>query len=102
MAKTLDDLIRTNPLPVFIDFWADWCGPCRSLAPSVKQLAQEFSGRLTVVKVNVDRQPDAAARFQVQGIPALLLFDKGELRWRSAGAMPYQQLRQEVLKAISG
>ena len=100
MAQTLDDLIRSSPLPVFIDFWAEWCGPCRTFAPSVQQLAREFSGRLTVVKVNVDRQPDAAARYEVQGIPALLLFDGGELKWRTAGALPYAQLRQEVLKVI--
>lgn len=100
MAKTLDELISTSDLPVFIDFWADWCGPCKMVAPTVAQLAKEFSGRLTVVKVNVDRQPDAAARFQVQGIPALMLFDKGVLKWRTAGALPYQQLRQEVLKVL--
>lgn len=102
MAKTLDELIRTSDLPVFIDFWADWCGPCKMVAPTVTQLAKEFSGRLTVVKVNVDRQPDVAARFQVQGIPALMLFDKGVLKWRTAGALPYQQLRQEVLRALGG
>lgn len=70
MAASLDDLIRTSELPVFIDFWADWCGPCKMVAPAVQQLAREFKGRLTVVKVNVDQQPEAAARFQVQGIPA--------------------------------
>jgi thioredoxin len=100
MAKTLDELIRTSKLPVFIDFWAEWCGPCRTVAPAVKQLASEFSGRLMVVKVNVDLQPDAAARFHVQGIPALMLFAKGEMKWSTAGAIPYSQMRQEVLKAI--
>lgn len=100
MAKTLDDLIRTSELPVFIDFWADWCGPCKIVAPAVKQLASEFRGRLTVVKVNVDQQPDVAARFQVQGIPALMLYIGGQLKWRTAGAISYQQMRQEVQKAI--
>jgi len=100
MAKSLDDLIRTSALPVFVDFWADWCGPCKIVAPSVQQLAKEFKGRITVVKVNVDQQPDAAARFQVQGIPALMLFVGGQIQWRTAGAIPYQQMRQEVLKVI--
>jgi thioredoxin len=100
MAKSLDDLVRTSELPVFIDFWADWCGPCKMVAPSVKQLAREFSGRITVVKVNVDQQPDVAARFHVQGIPALMLFVRGQLKWNTAGAIPYSQMRQEVLKAI--
>jgi thioredoxin len=100
MAKTLDDLVRTSELPVFIDFWADWCGPCKMVAPSVKQLAREFSGRITVVKVNVDQQPDVASRFQVQGIPALMLYAGGQLKWRTAGAIPYTQMRQEVQKVI--
>jgi thioredoxin 1/thioredoxin 2 len=100
MANTLDELIRTSENPVFIDFWAEWCGPCRTMAQAVQELAKEFSGRITVVKVNVDRQPDAAARFQVQSIPALLLFDKGAVKWRTAGAMPYASLRQEVLMAL--
>lgn len=100
MAQSLDDLIRTSKLPVFIDFWADWCGPCKVVAPAVQQLAKEFKGRVTVVKVNVDQQPDAAARFQVQGIPALMLFVGGQLKWRTAGAIPYAQMRQEVLKEL--
>jgi thioredoxin-like negative regulator of GroEL len=70
------------------------------VAPAVKQLAREFTGRLSVVKVNVDEHPAAAAQFQVQGIPALMLFDKGRLLWRTAGALPYQQLKAEVLKAL--
>jgi thioredoxin 1/thioredoxin 2 len=101
MPKTLDDLIRTNPLPVFIDFWAEWCGPCKMVAPSVQQLAREFSGRITVVKVNVDRQPEAAARFNVKGIPALMLFDGGELKWSTSGAMSYAQLRDAVGKLLA-
>jgi len=100
MAKTLDELIRSSENPVFIDFWAEWCGPCRTMALAVEELAKEFSGRMTVIKVNVDRQPEAAARFQVQSIPALMLFDKGDVKWRSAGALPYASLRQEVLKAL--
>ncbi|NTV05085.1 MAG: thioredoxin [Chlorobiaceae bacterium] len=100
MAKSLDDLIKTSPVPVFVDFWADWCGPCKMVAPAVKQLAQEFTGKLIVVKVNVDQQPEVAARFQVQGIPALRLFYKGELKWQTAGALPYSQLKAEVIKVV--
>ncbi|ABL65737.1 thioredoxin [Chlorobium phaeobacteroides] len=100
MAQSLDDLIKTSQLPVFVDFWAEWCAPCRSVAPVVKQLAQEFNGRLTVVKVNVDKQPDAASRHQVQSIPALMLFHRGELKWRTAGAISYPQLKAEVMKVL--
>lgn len=100
MAKTLEQLVNGSSGPVFVDFYADWCAPCRAIAPAVKDLAQEFSGRLTVVKINVDKQPAAAARYQVQGIPALLLFDKGAVRWRGSGAMPYDALRAEVVRAL--
>ncbi|ACD89941.1 MAG: thioredoxin [Chlorobium limicola] len=102
MSQSLNDLIQSSAVPVFVDFWAEWCGPCRMVAPSVKKLAEEFKGRLTVVKVNVDRQPAAAAQFQVQGIPALMLFHKGKLVWRTAGALSYQQIREEVVKVLGG
>lgn len=100
MAQSLNDLIQSSPLPVFVDFWAEWCGPCRNVAPVVKQLAAEFKGRLIVVKVNVDQQPEAASRYQVQSIPALMLFHKGELKWRTAGALSYPQLKAEVTKVL--
>lgn len=102
MSQSLNDLIQSSAVPVFVDFWAEWCGPCRMVAPSVKKLAEEFKGRLTVVKVNVDRQLAAAAQFQVQGIPALMLFHKGKLVWRTAGALSYQQIREEVVKVFGG
>lgn len=100
MAASLEDLIRNSPTPVFVDFWAEWCGPCRTVAPSVRKLAEEFRGRLAVVKVNVDRQPAAASRFQVQGIPALMLFKGGKKVWSTAGALPYPQLKQAVESAL--
>ncbi|TCD47286.1 thioredoxin [Chlorobium sp. N1] len=100
MAASLEEFIRSSSTPVFVDFWADWCGPCKMVAPSVKKLAGEFKGRLTVVKVNVDQQPAAASRFQVQGIPALMLFKGGEKVWSTAGAVPYPQLKQAVESAL--
>ncbi|NQU45829.1 thioredoxin [Chlorobium phaeovibrioides] len=100
MATSLEELLKTSSTPVFVDFWAAWCGPCKMVAPSVKKLAEEFKGRLTVVKVNVDEQPSAAARFQVQGIPALMLFKNGEKVWSTAGALSYPQLKAEVEKVL--
>lgn len=64
---------------VLVDFWAEWCGPCRRLAPTVDQLASDFDGRATVGKVDVDANPNVAARFQIRGIPTLLIFKNGEL-----------------------
>lgn len=98
--KTFEKLLNENDKPVFVDFWAAWCAPCTSVAPSVKRLAEEFSGKLTVVKVNVDQQPEVAAKYQVQGIPALMLFEKGSIKWRATGALPYENIRAEVIKAM--
>ncbi|ARM31078.1 thioredoxin [Prosthecochloris sp. HL-130-GSB] len=98
--KTFDDLLRESKLPVFVDFYADWCGPCRTLSPVIRQLAEEYSGKLTVVKINVDKQPDVAARYQVQSIPALFLFQNGSVLWRSSGALPLQALKAEISRAL--
>ena len=98
--KSFDQLIRESEKPVFVDFWAGWCAPFNSVAPSVKRLAEEFSGKLIVVKINVDQQPEVAAKYQVQGIPALMLFEKGSIKWRTTGALPYENIRGEVMKAL--
>ena len=72
--------------PVLVDFWADWCGPCRRLAPTVDELAGEYEGRVVVAKMNVDEQPATPMRFSVRGIPTLLLFAGGEEKTRIVGA----------------
>lgn len=75
-------------VPVLVDLWAPWCGPCRMVAPILEQLATERAGRIKVVKVNVDDEPQVSARFGVQGIPTMLLFERGELVGRQTGALP--------------
>lgn len=75
-----------------VDFWAPWCAPCRAIAPVLEQVANEYEGRLTVAKVNVDDNPESASRFGVQSIPTLLLFADGDLVDRIVGAAPRAQL----------
>ena len=80
--------VEQSQLPVLVDFWADWCGPCRMLAPAVAQIAEEYEGKAKVGKVNVDEQPELAGQFDVMSIPTLLVFENGKLVNRAVGARP--------------
>ncbi|MBL7996911.1 thioredoxin [bacterium] len=98
--KSFEELIQVSEVPVFVDFWAEWCGPCRMVAPSVKQLAEELAGRLTVIKINVDEKPEIASQYGIQSIPTFMIFYKGKAVSRFSGAMPYPMLKQEVEKNL--
>jgi thioredoxin 2 len=90
------DTVIDSRLPVLVDLWAPWCGPCRTLAPAVHRSAEEFAGRLKVVKVNVDQAPGISARLGVQGIPTLLVLRQGRVVARQVGAMPESQLQSWI------
>ena len=91
------DAIVNDSLPVLVDFWAPWCGPCRSLSPIVDEVADELAGRLSVAKCNVDDNQDLAMKYGVMSIPTLIVFKNGEEIDRSVGALPKARL-QELLK----
>ncbi len=90
------ELVRTSKMPVLAEFWAEWCGPCRLVSPSIEKLAHDYSGRLLTVKVNIDRKPLVAQAYAIQGIPTIMLFWKGEPRMRLTGAYPYDAIRQNI------
>ena len=87
--------------PVLVDFWAEWCGPCRRLAPTVEALASEFDGRATVAKLNVDENPSVPGRYAIRGIPTLLLFKNGELAETMVGLAPKEDIAKLIDKHLS-
>ncbi|MCI0515600.1 thioredoxin [candidate division KSB1 bacterium] len=97
---SFDEVIRTSTVPVLVDFWAEWCGPCKTVAPTIKKIATEFKNRLLTIKVNVDQKPEIASQYQISGIPTIMLFYQGKILMRLTGAYPYESLRAEVLKHL--
>ena len=90
-----DEVLDANE-PVLVDFWAEWCGPCRMMAPVVEQIAEDYSGRMKVAKLNVDENPESAAAYGVMSIPTLILFKNGEAVERFVGFRPKQELARLV------
>jgi len=92
---TFDEAVSLSDIPVVVDFWAEWCGPCKMVAPILDEIANARSGKLKVAKLNVDDNPRTAQRFQVMSIPTLLLFTNGEVQARIVGARSKTQILLE-------
>ena len=94
--STFADRVERNPQPVLLDLWADWCGPCHMLSPTIEQLSSELAGRVTVAKLNIDENPGTAGRFGVRSIPTLLLLKNGREVDRLVGVQPKQEILRHV------
>ena len=96
-----DSEVLSSDSPVLVDFWAEWCGPCRMVGPVVEEIAAEQEGKLKVLKLNVDENPDTARQYKVMSIPTLMVFDGGDERKRIVGARGKSQLMDEVQPFIA-
>jgi thioredoxin 1 len=97
--STFDGII-TGGKPVFVDFWAPWCGPCRIIGPIVEELAPSYEDKVVITKLNVDDNPEVAQRYQVSSIPTLLMFKEGRLVDRVVGALPKSELQKFIDRNI--
>ncbi|MEU0971065.1 thioredoxin [Streptomyces sp. NPDC005917] len=96
------EVVEKSSVPVVVDLWATWCGPCHMVSPALEKVAADLAGRIKLAKVDIDRNPRLARRFEVQAVPTLLVLDHGEIVARQAGAAPAPALRKWVEQSIAG
>ena len=100
--KTWEIDVMQSPIPVFVDFWAEWCGPCRMVSPVVEELATEYDGKISFVIVNVDNANELASKYNVFSIPTLAIFNKGKIVSQQVGAASKESYKSMIDKALEG
>jgi len=95
MKSSFNDIIKSDT-PVLIDFYADWCGPCKSLAPILKQVKEELGDKVKIVKIDVDKNQPLAAKYRVRGVPTMMIFKNGQQMWRQSGVVPKEEIKNKI------
>ena len=98
--ENFEEKVINSDIPVLVDFWAEWCGPCKLLSPTIDSIAKTFEGKVAVGKVNVDNHPTLAAEYNVRGIPNLLIFKSGQVKEQLVGNVPEDKITEELNKVI--